>query len=198
MTANEQLVPLPRRVRPAGHVRGTLLGSSLHALRERGLEAQYYERLPEEHREDMMALVAMSWVEVPLALAHYRTMQALISDPIEQRAAGMRVGDRIQKSYLSTVIAALRATGAVTPRRLLARMPTIWARMFRGGAVGVVDVGPKDVEVTATGVALFEVPYFRHGWEGVWESGLGLSARKVYVTARDHGPDRMTIRVAWV
>ncbi|HBQ09760.1 MAG TPA: hypothetical protein DEF51_00740 [Myxococcales bacterium] len=192
------IVPLPAQTTRVSAVRGTLLGGSMNMLGERGLREAYYDLLPEEHHEAAMSLLAMSWIPLPFAEAHYRAMQALVSDPEVQRASGLFVGERVQKSYLSTVVAALRASGVVTPARLLTRMPTIWDRMFRGGSVGIDQIGPKDLRVRAAGLPLFSIPYFRQGWEGVWKSGLGLVTRKTYLRRVKVDADRYDMTIAWV
>lgn len=192
------LVPLPASPSPVTAVRGTLLGGSLRTMQQLGLREAYFEQLPSQHHEAVMALVPMSWIPTDVAMAHYRAMDALVSDPKEQRASGHFVGERVQRSYLHTLVRALQATGLVTPPRLLERMPTIWGRMFRGGAVSISQVGPKDLRVRTVGLPLFSVPYFREGWEGVWESGLSLVTRKIYVRRLGRSDDSLDMTLAWV
>lgn len=192
------LVAFPDPLVPATSVRGTLLGSSLQAMRERSLERQYFELLPEPYHAHIRSLVAMSWLEMDVALAHYRVMGAIVPVASEQRAIGRTVADRVHRSYLATVIRALRATGLVSPRMLMLRMPTIWNRVVTGGGVQLREVAPNDFEVQAARCALFGVPYFREGWAGVWEASLQLLTPTVRVDRGVHTvEDGYTMHVSW-
>lgn len=194
MAASQSVANAPE----ATHVRGTLLGGSLRAIDDNGLREVYYEALPVEHRDAMMALVPMTWVPMERALAHYQVLNELVTDPAMQRRAGHVVGERVQRSYLSTLVRALSVTGLVDPRRLLSQMPKIWARVIQGGSIAVDDAGPKDLEVRVSGVPLFGISYFRGGWIGVWESSLSLVSRTVYVKPKATRDEQYRMIVSWV
>ncbi|MEM1416887.1 MAG: DUF2378 family protein [Myxococcota bacterium] len=179
-------------------VRGTLLGSSITALRERGLYEAYLAALGESEREELVTLVPMSWIDIELALTHYRLVDRLVPDPEVQRAIGRSVGTRVQESYLKTLVRSLRVAGVVGPRRLLQRMPSIWSRVFEGGAVGVDQTGPKDVLLRVEGVPLFAVPYFGNACEGVFQVGLELITRKAFVRQVAVSEDALSMGASWV
>ncbi|MBP7682339.1 MAG: hypothetical protein KBB95_10615 [Deltaproteobacteria bacterium] len=179
-------------------IRGTLIGSSLQAMRERSLNDDYFAVLDPMHHEAIRTLVPQSWVEMPLAMAHYRAMDTLITSNEEVLAIGRAVGDRVQKSYIATLIRGLKATGAVDPARVLSRAPSISERIFRGGGVKVLRDGPKDISVHFIGVPLCAVRYFRWGFGGVVQGGLELVVRRVYVTPRQTSETSMALKVSWV
>lgn len=198
MPPSRVIVPFPEPSTAVTAVRGTLLGSSLQAMRDRRLEARYFARLPPPHHDAIRSLVAMAWIDVDVALAHYRVMGELFPDPVEQRQIGRAVGDRVQKSYLATVIRALRATGLVTPLAVVTRMPAIWSRVFSGGGVQLVELGPTEFEVESRGCALFTESYFGRGWEGVWEASLQLVTPSIRIErGRRTGEDGYLLVVSW-
>lgn len=189
-------LPVDASLEPA--IRGTLIGSSLQAMRQRALSQAYFEVLDPAHREGIETLTPQSWVEMPLAEAHYRAMDRLITDNDEVMAIGRAVGDRVQKSYVATLIRGLKATGAVDPALVLSRAPSISKRIFRGGGVRVTREGPKDVRVEFIGVPLCAISYFRWGFAGVIQGGLQLVVRRVYATPRQTSGTSMAVTVSWV
>ncbi len=58
----EILVPLPASFSLATDVRGTVLGTSLQAVRDRKLEERYYQLLPKAHHDAIRNLVMQSRV----------------------------------------------------------------------------------------------------------------------------------------
>jgi hypothetical protein len=167
-------------------------------MRERGLNDAYFAALDPSHHEGIRTFTPQSWVEMPLALAHYRAMDTLISNNDEVVAIGRAVGDRVQKSYLATITRALRATGAVDPARLIARAPSVSQRIFRGGGLRVLQTGPKDVTVEFIAVPLCAIRYFRWGFAGVVQGGMQLVTRRTYVTPRQTSDTSMVLAISWV
>ena len=179
-------------------IRGTLIGSSLQAMRERDLNDAYFATLDPSFHEAIRTFTPQSWVEMPLAQAHYQTMDKLVPHDDEVVAIGRAVGDRVQKSYIATLIRGLRATGAVDPVRIMSRAPSSSQRIFRGGGLKVTQTGPKDVVVEFLAVPLCSVRYFRWGFAGVIQGGLQLVTRQVYVNPRQTSDNSMVLKVSWV
>jgi hypothetical protein len=190
------ILPIDPSVSPA--IRGTLIGSSLQAMRQREQSEEYFAALEPEFREGIETLVPQSWVEMPLAYAHYRALDTVVRASEDVLAIGRAVGDRFQSSYVATLIRGLKASGIVDPLRVLTRAPSVSERIFRGGGVRVVRVGPKDADVEFTGVPLCEMRYFRWGFAGVIQGGLMLVAKTVYVTPVQTSPTSMKVKVSWV
>ena len=78
--AREMVVPLRYaldKIPPVTRVRSTLLRSSLMALERQQLFDGYRERLSADVRDDILGVVPGTWVEIELAQAHYRAIDAL-------------------------------------------------------------------------------------------------------------------------
>ena len=71
--------------------------------------------------------------------------------------------------------------GAVTPATVLTRMDKLWARSFRGGAVRVVQLAPKDLQLEVHGAAFLDLRYTRIALMGYFEQTLVATARRVFV-----------------
>src|SRR6476620_4352960 len=102
----EVIVPFraPRdRIEPVGRVRSTLVGSSLQALRRRGLEAQYEAYLPAHCREPIFGCIAGTWLPIGLAVAHYESCEKLDLTLNERLEIGNEVAQQVQGSVLMTL-----------------------------------------------------------------------------------------------
>ena len=204
MRFEEQVIlPLPHppgQVPLADEVRGTLLGSSLREIYERGRREDYFAALPPELHEAIRGLVASTWLPMDVALAHYEAVHTLGFTVEEQREMGRRVAARVQHGWAGTIIRGLRATGAVTPLRALPRFHQAWDRLIRGGGGAVYQVGPKDARIECHGFPLARVAYVRNAWTGMIESTLELLVRKCYAKEilRLRGPEKLAYHVSWV
>ena len=102
--------------------------------------------------------------------------------------------------FMSTLVKTVRATG-VTPWVLLERFDRLWGRLFQGGSVQLVKVGPKDLTIELRGARLTRFEYFRTAFIGVVRAGFKLvGVRAAYVK---HGTwqasaDRFVMSAAWV
>lgn len=187
-------------LKPAHQVRSTLLQSSLNFLRERGHFDRYLALLSAEHRDTIVGSLAPSWLPIEVGVAHYRACDALRLDAEELVAIGESVGDRIQGTFMKTLVQTARSAG-VTPWVLFKRFDRMWERLFQGGSVEVVKVGPKDLTVEVRGSQLAQFVYFRTGFTGVVRAGfkfVGVRAAYVNQSPWDAKLDRFVMRAAWV
>ena len=113
-------------------------------------------------------------------MAHYEACEALGLAAHVQRTIGEEVGDRAQKTFFGFLIRSARTAG-VTPWTAFGYVHRARERMYQGGDVSVVKVGPKEARVTCVGLPFVRIPYFRHGFIGVQAAGLRLFTSKVYV-----------------
>ncbi len=200
----EVLVALPcapDQVRPATHLRGSLLATSFQIMREQGHEQRYFELLPRRLHQTIREISPGSWQPMADALAHYEVMGQLFPTPEQQVTNGKLSAERTQNAYVSTVVRSLRAAGALTFTTALKRVPAVFARLIDGGgAMAIYATGPKDARIELYGYPMLDIAYLRNGWQGLFASSLSLIARRVFVKVDPEslGKARATYLVAWV
>ena len=184
---------------PIARVRGTLITSSLNALRSRGHIAAYMRKLPGEHHDAINLVIAGSWIPIALAYAHYRACDALGLPAIDQVSIGIDVAARIHGTFLGTLTKL--ATGAgVTPWVGFRQVSRLWVRIVDGGATVMTEIGPKEARIDVTCAPLASIPYWRTAFRGIIQGGCELFSRKAYVrelTAQGTH-EVMVYRAAWV
>jgi hypothetical protein len=178
-------------------VRSTLIASSLQAIRERGLFDQYAARLPARYHEHVIQTLAPTWLPIDVAMAHYQAADALELEDVEVLTIGRAVGERIQGSFLGTLIRGAAHAG-VTPWTIVGKLDRMWSRVFDGGEISVSKLGPKDGRLSVRGLPLIEIDYFRIGWRGVLAVGVETIARKCYVREERHNAHDLDLLVCWV
>lgn len=198
----EVIVPFrasPQKLGVATRVRTTLLVSSLQSLRKRKLYERYLELLPDEHHPVVRSMIAGQWVPMRVAEAHYDACEALGIDRREVNAIGREVGDRIEGTFLATMVRMAGTVGA-TPWTALGYVDRLYDRIFAGGGgVSLYKLGPKDAEAHFVGVAVCRVPYFRSAMAGVFEVGAELFCNKAYAKEVPDASPSMgaVVHIAW-
>lgn len=181
-------------------VRSTLLQSSLNSLRTHGLYERYLTVLDPAYREIVLGSLAPEWLPLDVAEAHYGACDALQLTPEEMQRIGEDVGDRIQGTFLGTVVKRARSFG-LTPWVLLNQFERLWGRLMLGGGVGVYKTAPKDARVEVHHLPLARFAYFRTGFCGVISAGIKLGAgQSVIVRVAKSGrvEERLVFNAAWV
>ena len=186
---------------PANEVRGTIITSSLTAVREHALEARYFALMDVSHHSDIRELLPLSWVSMELAVKHFQVMEVLYPEPDQQIANGKATAERTQNTYVRTIVRALQATGKLDPFELLKRLGHGVERAVRGGgAFAAYRTGLKDARVELVGFPFLSVGYARYGWQGMFESTLGLGANRMFARqdVRFERADRVAYLLSWV
>lgn len=199
--SGEIVVPFsapPPALGAASAARSTLVTSSIQSLRTRNLYPRYERRLAPEYREELLLAVAGTWLSMDAAIAHYAACDALELDAGEQLAIAMEVGDRVNGTFLGTMLRMARTAG-VTPWLALGQSAKLYERLFCGGGIAVSKKGPKDARVDLVGNILCSLEYFRVGVRGVYQAGLQLFCRRMSIIelttrATSHS---MSLRIAW-
>ncbi|HEY2512448.1 MAG TPA: hypothetical protein VGI39_16390 [Polyangiaceae bacterium] len=198
-SAEEILIPLPMprdQIVGPSQIRSTLIASSLRALRDRGLEARYVSGLDPQWRAPILETVAGIWLPFDAGLAHYAACDKLELSVAEQLAIGREVGDRIQGTFLGTMIRASRGVG-VTPWIAFPHVQKLYERIFDGGAFWVAKTGPKDVRMELVGNPIVRFGYFRNAMRGVWLVALELFASKGYVHEVGRTESSYKVKISW-
>ncbi len=200
MPSEEVLIPFgAAREQRATELRSTLLTTSLRSLRAHGLLDAYMKVLPKEHHEAIANIVAGVWMPIDLGVAHYSACDALALTPEQILAVGKEVGERVQGTILGLMVRTAKTSG-LTPWAGLKNCPLLYERMFIGGAVSVVKLGPKEARVELVSNPLFGIPYFRQGLRALATSGIELFCERAYSydVQRLSGPSSFAFRLSWV
>ena len=137
----ECLVAPPAVLEPVTQVRSTLLQSSINSLRTHGHYERYLTVVDPAYREVILGSLAPEWLPVAVAEAHYAACDALRLSPEEMQRIGEEVGDRIQGTFLGTIVKRARMLG-LTPWVLLDHFERLWGRLMVGGGVAVYRTAP--------------------------------------------------------
>jgi hypothetical protein len=182
------------------HVRGTLIASSLQALREFGYFDRYLGVLPSDKREEVLFCVANSWLPLETAMTHYQACDAMGLSDAELVAVGEAVSTRIMGSFLGTLLRSGQSLGATpTPWIPLKQYGRVCDRLLEGGVHHVDETGPKDAVVETLGVPMFRYRYFRVATLGIMRGAAGVFTKACYVKeipVRDAETIRASMR--WV
>jgi hypothetical protein len=198
----EELVPLkvPReQIHPVSQVRSTLLASSLKALRERNRFESYLQLLPRHHHDAVVSAVAGTWHPVELMLAHYEACDGLGVSEEELYEIGQSVGASLHATLMGMVLRMVTEVG-VTPWRPLGYCGALWERLYQGGGVRLLRLGPKEAVIECVGNPLHRSSYFRGGQRGLIQAAVKLFCTKSYVLEQlsPHPHKRMCYRISWV
>lgn len=196
----ECLIALPASLVVVNQVRSTLVQSSLNALRTQGHFARYEANLNSQFRERILGSLGPEWLPLSAAEAHYQACEDLALSPEEIQRMGEDVGDRIQGTFLGTLVRKARVVG-LTPWLLLGQFERLWERLMTGGGVALYKSGPKDARVEICGLPLARFAYFRSAFCGVISTGIKLGAGRavnVRVSGSRDFDQRLVFKAAWV
>jgi hypothetical protein len=172
--------------------------SAIQAVRHHGLFDRYTAQLAPKQHEDLLSLVAGTWIPLELAVTHYGALDRLNLDKAEIEAIGGDVANRVNKTFLSTIIRASRGVG-VTPWTLLGQSQRFRELSWRGSDVAVSKLGPKDARFDWVGQPLAQVPYFVTSFGGYLRALCGLFCTKAYARLERGFPrdESISYRISW-
>ena len=183
------------------HVRGALLASSLQVLKEIEVYDRYRELLAPALHEPVLHALAMSWVPIDVALAHYRACDALALSDAKLQTLAHSLSHRYSDSIFGTMLRTSRQAGIDGPWIALRAQGRFWDRMYLGGGVRAYRTGPKDAILEQRGIPLADISYFRSAHR-LWLASLGeLLVRKLHirlVRSSERGPHTMAFAGSWV
>lgn len=195
---HDELLALPHPLRPADALRGAVLASSLLGIRETGHEERYYELLDPAFVEAMRSVSAGTWVEMDAALAHYDAADRIGMSRTEVRGIGQRVGERLHKSVVGTIVRGLRAAGVVGPFSIYPRLNFLWARSVRGGGLRLLRLGPTEARLEVHAVPTVRHAFFRESLGGNLENTLRLFSPSTELAVEWIDGDTCAYRLSWV
>ena len=179
----EVLVQFPggrrEHVPPTQRFRSTWLSSSLRSLRERNLLDRYLTILPAQHHEAVLNSIVGVWLPVEVAVAHYSACDALQIGVGEAVTIGREATNRVHGTVLSTFVRLAKGAG-VTPWTVLVRLQELWGRIWLGGGVKVVKLGPKEARIEIASWPCAASGYCRAAMRGVIPGVTDLFCQKSY------------------
>ena len=194
------LVPTPRAPERATAVRGTVLMASQEALRKGGHFDRYAELIEDAYRTKLLVeMVPNTWLDIAQAMAHYRACQGLGLDEATIMEMGTAVGDRINSVFIKSIIRL--ATGAIQPWFAWELAPRIWARAWKGSAVGVRKLGPTEARVDVVGFPCAAIPYVRTSLAAFFAKNTQLFCRSAVarqVRTATEPSESVSYHVSWI
>jgi hypothetical protein len=182
------------------HVRGTLLVASMETLKSAGHYERYLSLLAAPVRESLPFTLALSWVPVELAMAHYAACDGLALSEAELEGIGELVATRFADTFLGTLLRATRNAGVDAPWIAMRAQGRMWDRLYMGGRVRITRTGPKDALGEFQGIPLAHYPYFRSAYRAYYGGIARLFVRTAYVKvarSRDGSPSTLTLTASW-
>jgi hypothetical protein len=189
----------PAQVGPPTKVNSSWLRSSIRAIRERGHYERYLALLPAAYHESILSPPLGVWIPADLMVIHYGACDALNLEREAQIEIGAAVTKRVHGSILSIAVSLAKGAG-VTPWAILERAQSVWDRIWNGGSIQAVKLGPRDARMDLAQWPCARFTYCRNGINGVLTSLSQLFCQKVYVKdipARCTSTS-LSYRVMWV
>jgi len=203
MPIEEVVVPFqtPRAsVKRAYGVRGTVLVTSLRALRTRGLFDQYLLKLDARQRERVMSIAAATWVPFDVALDHYAACNALDLGRSTIEEIGGEAGRFINETVVGVIARRFGREAGATPWLAFGQADRLISRTWQGSAISVTKLGPKEARLEWIGQPLAVFPYFRIAYKGFIHGIMTLFCDVAFV--REIAPlcneTSLAYRCSWV
>jgi hypothetical protein len=188
--------PLPHT--PLRRVRSTLLVASYRNLVALGRDGEYKTALPLQHHGTILEAVAGTWVELDVAVAHYRACDTLGLTPEQQVDIGRGVGQNLRGTLAGTVVQMSKKAG-LEPWTVIETMPRFWGRLFEGSAIVGWKIGPKDVRIDTLQMPLVDFAYFRNALRGQLMGMVDLFCTRSFAnpSSTRFSPGTYSLRVQW-
>jgi hypothetical protein len=196
----EILVPHDASAGPLTAVRNVIIQASLAQLRSHG----HYERYSALIAADTLAQltsssIAPGWIPVELAMAHYEACDNLMLSREQFAEMGNAVGERVHETVLVSSAKKARDVN-YDPWSAEGPLQRMWPRLFQGGSVQTVRVGPKAKLMEERGFRLNAFHYYRQGHlaaVAATHRSLGTCDVETKVVSYSPARDELIIRVSW-
>lgn len=194
---------------PVTAVKNALLQASLAQLKATGLYERYSALVAPGIPEQILNGLAMSWVPIELAVAHYSACESMMlaTGQVSEVAAG--VGEKLQGTSLvaapkkareSTATSPAANSSGTTSTANLGTLYRVWARHYHGGSVQIVRLGPSQMLIQQRGFVITQFRYFRQGLLAVTRAqfeAIGLHVTSIKIDSYSPSRDELSIYIAW-
>ena len=195
----EVIQPFPPLIAPLSAVRSTLIQASLAELKKHGFYDHYTTLVASDSLDQLLGLaIAPCWIPVQLALDHYDACERMQLSEAQFAQLGLSVGDRVQDV---TLIAPKQASGLRDLWQSIGALHRMWPRLFQGGGVQVVKVGPKALVLEERGFQLNRFHYYRQAHVAAvraTHAALGAQISSVRLVSYHADRDELVVRLEWL
>lgn len=196
----EILVPYDLSAGPLTAVRNVILQASLAQLRSNGHYERYSTLIAPFVLEQLLAMsLAPGWIPIELALAHYEACDNLMLTREQSTLQGQAVGESVHEMALVSPAKKTRDP-SFDPWSVEGPLQRMWPRLFQGGSVQTVKVGPKAKLMEERGFRLNQYHYYRQAHLAAVTAthrSLGISELQTKVESYSPARDELVIRVSW-
>lgn len=203
MPVEEVLVPFPApraKIPPVYGVRGTVLVTSLRALKARNLYDAYMAKLDAKQRQNILSVAAATWVPLDVAIAHYAACNALELPKTVIEDIGSEAGRFINETVVGVMVRRVAREAGASPWLAFGHADKLTGRMWQGSGISIIKVGPKEARLEWVGQPLAALPYFRIAYKAFVHGIATLFCDVVFV--RDIpalcSDTTLTYRCSWV
>jgi hypothetical protein len=195
----EIIIPHDPSAGPVTAVRNVVVQSSLTHLKANGYYDRYVTLIAPHVLEQLSSSVGPSWIPIALVLAHYEACENLMLSADELNKAASQTGDRLQETAL--VSPAKRARPADFDLWTgIAALHRMWGRLYQGGSVQFVKLGPKEQMVEVRGFPQNQFSYYRKGQLTVIATSyaaLGAQITSIKLASYSPKSGEVAIRISW-
>lgn len=196
----EILVPYDPAAGPVTAVRNVIIQESLNQLRTNQHFERYAKLIAADVLEQLIDLsLAPGWIPIELALAHYEACDNLMLTSEQFAVMGYAVGERVHGTMLVSSAKKARDPG-YDPWSAEGALQRMWPRLFQGGSVQVVKLGPKAKLMEERGFRLNRYHYYRQAHLAAvmsTHSSLGIHDVQTKVESYSPARDELVVRVSW-
>lgn len=195
----EIVYPHVSDVLPATAVKNVVLQSGLAQLKASPHYARYCALVDPAVIEHMVTNLPMSWTPMELASAHYQACEDLMLSAKQVMDLTHGSGGQLLKTALSSTVKRTYDP-TVDVWNVMGALHRMWARLFQGGSIQVMKLGPNDMLFEQRAFVLPRYRYYQHaqlsavkvGFEAV---GARITTLKIATYSADR--DELLVHVGW-
>lgn len=194
----EILIPHEVGFRPTVAVRNTVIQASLAELREAGYFDRYAKNIDPSALGELESNMGPSWVPIELADVHYAACEAMQLDDEELRRVGEAVGIRVRQT--SIIVPDRSPTTPVDVWPISHQLHRVWKRIYQGGSVQTVKLGPTEELIEFRGFTLNRHHYYRFANLAAISAALeaiGVRIETAKIIRYDAATHEVVIRLVW-
>jgi hypothetical protein len=180
-------------------VRNLVVQSSIAELKARGHYERYLQFIAPVTLEDLLSRVAPGWIPVELAMEHYQACEEMNLSNEELNIMGRSVGERVQSAAFVSSAKKTRDDD-FDLWQIEAQIYRVWQRLYRGGSIQVVKLGPKEKLVEQRGYPMNRYRYYRQALVtaiATAHTAVGAHITSIRIDKYDPATHAVNCRLRW-